>query len=302
MYNEERYIWRCLDSLIAQTRKDFEVILIDDGSSDKSIAIASAYKEKMDLTILEQQHGWPGKARNWWATLAKWSILVFVDADMAFDEAYLEELVKPIESWEEKWTAHGREYIANEEHPIARAYGIIRLAYNEKEPRGGVFRAIKKDIFLSNAWYDNSRYAFEDDMAQKIGQALYVPTAICYHNNPEDFHEIFAHEVWIGESLIAKWMLVEYLKKYSLYLITFVFGVIVVSLWATAIGISIGTLLLGIVCMLVFLIVLVSIKRALLERYVSHLLYVPLVLVTRWAGYIRWMGRYLLTHRSHKWN
>lgn len=64
MYNEERYIARCLDSLLEQTEKDFEVILIDDGSKDSSIAIAEDYKHRLDLTILQQQHGGPGRARN----------------------------------------------------------------------------------------------------------------------------------------------------------------------------------------------------------------------------------------------
>lgn len=57
MYNEERYIGRCLDSLLTQTEKDFEIILIDDGSTDESIHIAKKYENKCMLTILEQQHG-----------------------------------------------------------------------------------------------------------------------------------------------------------------------------------------------------------------------------------------------------
>lgn len=292
MYNESRYIERCLDSLMKQTMQDFEVILIDDGSTDNSIELAEKYNEKLALTILKQQHGGPGKARNWWATMAKGEILVFVDADMAFDEKYLEELTKPIVNGSEVGTAHGREYVANKNHWLARAYGMIRLAYNEHTPRGGVFRAIKKDVFLSNAGYDNSRYAFEDDMASKVGQALYVPTAICYHNNPESISEIFSHEVRIGESLIAKGMLKEYLRKYRLYLVTFLLTALVIILWSSLLSIPFRKLLLAILCVLIFLIMVVSIKRAMKERYRSHLRAVPIVMVTRWVGYIRWMIRY----------
>lgn len=53
MYNEERYISRCLESLKKQTFKNFETILIDDGSTDKTVEIASKY----DVTILKQEHG-----------------------------------------------------------------------------------------------------------------------------------------------------------------------------------------------------------------------------------------------------
>jgi glycosyltransferase involved in cell wall biosynthesis len=52
MRNESRYIARCLDSLNNQTYKDFEIILIDDGSTDNTIEIASKY----DAKILKQQH------------------------------------------------------------------------------------------------------------------------------------------------------------------------------------------------------------------------------------------------------
>ncbi|MEI7563969.1 MAG: glycosyltransferase family A protein [bacterium] len=60
MYNESRYIGRCLDSLLSQSYKDFEVVLIDDGSTDHTIEIAQKY----DVIILQQQHGGPGNARN----------------------------------------------------------------------------------------------------------------------------------------------------------------------------------------------------------------------------------------------
>lgn len=297
MYNEQRYIGRCLDSLLTQTEKDFEIILIDDGSHDNSIAIAKTYENSWSLTILEQQHGGPGKARNRGATIAKGEILVFVDADMAFDERYLEELIKPIETGKETGTAHGREYIANKHNRIARAYGLIRLAYDENNQRSGVFRAIRKDVFLSGKWYDNSRYAFEDDIAE-WEKALYVPGAICYHNNPEGFGEIFSHEVWIGESLIAKGKLREYLHKYRRYLIPLIIVAIAILVGALYLWFSRGSLLLAIVCVLFFIIMFISTKRAIRERYLSHILFIPLVMFTRWTGYLRGMVRYLFSYHK----
>jgi glycosyltransferase involved in cell wall biosynthesis len=57
MYNEERYIARCLESLAHQTFQDFEVILIDDGSTDDTVKIAETFKSRFPLTILHQKHG-----------------------------------------------------------------------------------------------------------------------------------------------------------------------------------------------------------------------------------------------------
>lgn len=125
MYNEERYITRCLESLTKQTYQDFEIILIDDGSTDKTIEKASTYRVK----ILKQKHGGPGKARNWGAQVATGDIFVFIDADMYFDIRYLEELIKPIQEGREIGTSHGTELIGNPENKLARAWSINRIPH-----------------------------------------------------------------------------------------------------------------------------------------------------------------------------
>lgn len=136
MYNESRYVARCLDSLIEQSYKDFELIMIDDGSTDNTLEIIEKYKKKIDnLTLLHQEHGGPGKARNRGAKEAKGEVLVFVDADMVFDKKYIEELIKPILDKKEIGTAHGREYVANKDNSIARAFSLIRLSYDPQRSR-----------------------------------------------------------------------------------------------------------------------------------------------------------------------
>jgi glycosyltransferase involved in cell wall biosynthesis len=64
MYNESRYIARCLESLTHQSFQDFEVILIDDGSTDNTVQIAETFTDRFPLRILQQKRGGPGKARN----------------------------------------------------------------------------------------------------------------------------------------------------------------------------------------------------------------------------------------------
>lgn len=118
-------------------------------------------------------------------------------------------------------------------------------------------------------------------MSEKVGHALYVPEAVCYHNNPESFNEIYEHEKRIGESLVAKGKLGEYLQKYKFLLSLFGLCVLIAITLAIYLEISFITLLLTIVCILAFLIMAVSINRAISERYVSHLIYVPAVMVTR---------------------
>ena len=67
-YNSERYIAELLDSLKNQTidKQQYEVLLVDDCSTDKTLEIAKTYENKMNLNIkrLEQNSGGPGKPRN----------------------------------------------------------------------------------------------------------------------------------------------------------------------------------------------------------------------------------------------
>ena len=65
IYNVEKYLKDCLDSLINQTYKNLEIVLVDDGSTDKSIEIAKAYFDKdCKITLICKSNGGQGSARN----------------------------------------------------------------------------------------------------------------------------------------------------------------------------------------------------------------------------------------------
>ena len=65
VYNSELYISRCLDSIFAQTISDIEVICVNDGSSDNSLALLTHYRQKhQNLKIINQHNAGPSAARN----------------------------------------------------------------------------------------------------------------------------------------------------------------------------------------------------------------------------------------------
>jgi len=297
MYNESRYINRCLDSLINQSCKDFEVILIDDWSTDNTINIAEEYKKKFILTILKQKHWWPGKARNRWAKEAKWDILIFVDADMKFDKKYIEELTKPILSGEEMWTAHGWEYVANLENKIARAFSNIRCIYNPMKTRWWIYRAILKKTFLGAWWFDTSRW-YGDDNLSKLWNALSIPSAIVYHNNPESLHEVFKHSMRVGSSLWKTWDILVYLKKYRLWIVGFLIILIILSYFLLKQWIF-YLLPIGIVWLIVLFIIIKTTQRTLTEKYLSDIIFIPIVMVTRWLGYISGALKYIFSKKLY---
>ena len=72
LYNVEKYLNRCLDSVIKQSLMDIEIICVDDGSTDDSFNIAKQY-EKIDrrITVIKKENGGPSSARNVGLKMAK---------------------------------------------------------------------------------------------------------------------------------------------------------------------------------------------------------------------------------------
>lgn len=93
VYNEEKYIQECMDSLLNQTYLDFEIICVDDGSTDKSLQILQEYA-KLDsrVKILTQQNQYAGVARNNGLKIARGKYVIFLDADDYFRENMLKKL------------------------------------------------------------------------------------------------------------------------------------------------------------------------------------------------------------------
>lgn len=90
IFNMEKYLEDCLESIINQENKDFEVILINDGSNDKSESICNHYINKdKRLTLINKKNGGVSSARNYGLKLAKGKFILFVDADDIISKDYL---------------------------------------------------------------------------------------------------------------------------------------------------------------------------------------------------------------------
>jgi glycosyltransferase involved in cell wall biosynthesis len=93
LYNKARYVRRCLDSILEQTFGDFEVTVIDDGSTDEGPQIVETYTDPR-IRLLRQQNAGPGGARNRAAQEARGDLIAWLDADDAWDPVYLAESVR----------------------------------------------------------------------------------------------------------------------------------------------------------------------------------------------------------------
>ena len=82
IYNVEKYLDRCISSIINQTYKNLEIILVDDGSTDKSGAICDNYKIKdCRIKVIHKQNGGLGYARNSGLDVATGQYVTFIDGD-----------------------------------------------------------------------------------------------------------------------------------------------------------------------------------------------------------------------------
>lgn len=92
IYNTEKYLDKCLDSIQNQTFTDFEVIMVDDGSTDKSSEICKQYEEDSRFKYYYKYNGGSSSARNLGLKQASGEYIAFVDSDDMLDPDYLETL------------------------------------------------------------------------------------------------------------------------------------------------------------------------------------------------------------------
>lgn len=97
VYNVEKYVKKCITSLINQTYKNLEIIVINDGTKDNSIEIVRKIKDKR-IVIIEQKNGGVSSARNNGLDHAKGDYIAFVDSDDYVANDYIEYLVNLIDN------------------------------------------------------------------------------------------------------------------------------------------------------------------------------------------------------------
>lgn len=98
VYNTEKYLKKCLDSLVNQTYKDFEIIVVNDGSTDESYKIISRYKNKYkNISVINQENEGLSMARNRGVQKSSGKYIIFVDSDDYVSNKLLEEVDKKID-------------------------------------------------------------------------------------------------------------------------------------------------------------------------------------------------------------
>lgn len=127
VYNVEPFLTACLDSVLAQTHRDLEVILINDGSTDASGGICDRYAaEDHRIRVIHQENGGVSKARNRGLELATGELISFIDSDDTLEPEMYELLVRCMEEYHADISHCGYKHLVRDE---------IRLVHDTRQIR-----------------------------------------------------------------------------------------------------------------------------------------------------------------------
>lgn len=153
VYNVEKYISLCLESILKQSFKDYEIICVNDGSSDNSLSVLQNFKQKDNrITIIDKQNEGSGIARNTALAIAKGEYVYFVDGDDWLEDNALGKMIlKADELNTDILTFGGLSYYETQGRKGGYSADKLPKKYFNK-----VFASkdIKKDVFKfpSTAW------------------------------------------------------------------------------------------------------------------------------------------------------
>ncbi len=135
VYNAEKHLEECLNSVISQTLKEIEIICVDDGSSDSSPQILEQYKNRDErIIIITQENSFAGTARNNGMKSARGKYLVFWDADDIFSKNALKKMYKSCEKHHADICVCAGKRMDNKSGRVFRT----RIYLNKKNIRCGV--------------------------------------------------------------------------------------------------------------------------------------------------------------------
>lgn len=155
-YNAERYIRRIVRCVLAQSYSDWELIIVDDGSTDNTYHIANSFaKNDSRISVLRQANSGPGIARNSGIQYATGDYIAFVDADDIIDNDYLKLLsMRAVENYDIIFIdvmqiRKGGVKVKAEKMSQYRNLGkdaLLRSMMTGKAPWGGVRKIVKASI------------------------------------------------------------------------------------------------------------------------------------------------------------
>ena len=166
VYNVEKYLYRCLDTLVNQTLKEIEIIIIDDGSKDNCPTICDEYaKNYENVIVIHKENEGLGLARNTGINIANGEYIAFVDSDDYIDLDFYEKTYQNALQNNSDICFGETKFLNN--RLITKQ--IMRNPYNKKKFVGEKIN----NYVLTNLLYNKISTGFIGFMATGVWQAIY---------------------------------------------------------------------------------------------------------------------------------
>lgn len=214
-YNRESMVSRAIESILKQTYKDFEFIIVDNGSTDNSGKIADEYAQKDDrIRVIHRSRGSIAAGRNTAIEAAKGDYIVYVDDDDQVEPDYLEFLLDLIMENDADMSICGtttRRF--DEKRVMTTDQALIELMWRKKYGVGLPAKMFRKELWEDLRFPENVRFDDIAIMYKIMARAKWI----AYHGLPK--YIIYRHDnnnsSWItNNSLLDAQMLDEYLDCY----------------------------------------------------------------------------------------
>ena len=189
IYNRERYIERCIESIIGQKLKSWKLIAIDDGSEDNSYNIVKKYASQYDnIDVLRQENRKLVISRNRGISLATTKYLTFIDSDDEYAEDHLERRIKLMKSNPHIDLIHGGTKIIGNEF-VRDKNNPDKFIHLSKCTIGGTFFG-KTKVFKRLNGFRNISYSEDSDFLERAEKLFNVRKVnfetYIYHRELED--------------------------------------------------------------------------------------------------------------------
>ena len=185
VYNTEKYLEKCLDSIVNQTYKDIEIIIINDGSTDNSSKIINKYVDKYSNIVYKEitNHG-QGYARNLGIKLSSGDYIMFLDSDDYVDVDIISKMINKIGTCDVA-VCDIYKVINNELVEFKNYYNYsndnINLMLSHPGPVAKLYKkeVIKNVSFLENVYYED--LSFTPVISLNVNKVCYINEYLYYY-------------------------------------------------------------------------------------------------------------------------
>lgn len=199
-YNNESDIKECMDSLLNQSKKFDEIIVVDSNSSDKTKEIVKKYKK---VKLIETGRG-RSLARNVGWKSSKGDVICFIESDSVFNKDWLKYVLESF--------SQGADAVADKRrvhNPKTFISKMNNEIFKKRQKNYKPFSAwaFKREVLEKTGGFDESLEAAEDvDLGTRTKKAgykiVYQPKSVQYHKGePKNLGELFKREKWFGKNM-----------------------------------------------------------------------------------------------------